>query len=79
MCSSDLGLYQARYGISVIRIRERLSAVTAAGEATRLLGVRPGSPLLEIRRVAFTYDDVPVEWRVSLVDTRRHDYLNDLQ
>ena len=52
---------------------------TAAGEATRLLGVRPGSPLLEIRRVAFTYDDVPVEWRVSLVDTRRHDYLNDLQ
>lgn len=72
------GLYQARYGINVIRISERLSAAAAPERAARRLGLPRGAPLLVIRRVAYTYDDRPVEYRVSWVDTREHEYLSDL-
>jgi len=71
-------LYQSRYGINVLRTDERLRAVLATGEAAQELGIAPGAPLLEIRRVALTFRDRPVELRVSRVDTSRHDYYNTL-
>jgi DNA-binding GntR family transcriptional regulator len=40
--------------------------------------LRPGQPVLRIRRIAYTYADRPVESRVSWVDTREHEYLSDL-
>jgi len=72
------GLYQARYGINVIRISERLSAANAPAQAAELLGLKAAAPVLVIRRVAYTYDDTPVEYRVSWVNTERHEYLSDL-
>ena len=72
------GLYQARYGISVIRIRETLSAESPPKDVCRLLEIAPGAPGLMIKRVAFSYDDTPVEYRVSWVNTARHEYLSDL-
>ena len=69
-------LYQSRYGINVLRTDEHLRAVLANAEEARLLGVNHGSPLLEIRRVALTFRDRPVELRVSRVDTTAHDYHN---
>jgi GntR family transcriptional regulator len=72
------GLYQARYGINVIRISERLSAANPPARTAQLLGIRRGSPALVIRRVAFTYNDTPVEYRVSWVNTDHHEYLSDL-
>jgi GntR family transcriptional regulator len=71
-------LYQSRYGINVLRTDERLRAVLAAGDVAHLLGVAPGAPLLEIRRVALTFRDRPVELRISRVNTARHDYYNTL-
>ena len=71
-------LFQSRYGINVLRTDERLRAVLAGSELAALLGVEPGAPLLEIRRVALTFRDRPVELRVSRVDTSRHDYHNTL-
>jgi DNA-binding GntR family transcriptional regulator len=44
----------------------------------KLLGLRARQPVLNIRRVAYTYADRPVESRVSWVDTREHEYLSDL-
>jgi len=38
--------------------------------------VQAGAPLLEIRRVALTFRDRPVELRVSRVNTAEHDYHN---
>jgi GntR family transcriptional regulator len=69
-------LYQSRYGINVLRTDERLRAVIAGAEEARLLGMVPGAPLLEIRRVALTFRDRPVELRISRVDTAAHDYHN---
>lgn len=72
------GLYQARYGINVIRISERLSAANPPGRIAALLGMRVTAPALVIRRVAYTYNDTPVEYRVSWVNTENHEYLSDL-
>jgi len=69
-------LYQSRYGINVLRTDERLRAVLAGAEDARLLTVAAGAPLLEIRRVALTFRDRPVELRISRVDTSDHDYHN---
>ncbi|MDB5811596.1 MAG: GntR family transcriptional regulator [Betaproteobacteria bacterium] len=72
------GLYQARYGINVVRISERLSAALPSARVARVLGVDRGTPLLVIKRVAYTYHDEPVELRTSWVNTRDHEYLSDL-
>jgi GntR family transcriptional regulator len=72
------GLYQARYGITVTRISERLSAGHPPARAAALLRLSTGAPALAIKRVAYTYDDTPVEYRVSWVNTERHEYLSDL-
>jgi len=72
------GLYQARYGINVIRISERLSAAKPPLQISGLLGIKHGVPALMIKRVAYTYNDTPVEYRVSWVNTGNHEYLSDL-
>lgn len=72
------GLYQARFGINVIRISERLAAEIAPSLVQNFLPVSNKVPTLVIRRVAYTYHDTPVEYRVSWLDTREHEYLSDL-
>ena len=72
------GLFQERFGITVVRADERITAVAAGEREARLLGVARGAPLLRIQRVAYTYKDVAVDARVRLVDSSRHAYLSVL-
>ena len=72
--STIYDLYQEAFGLSVVRTRERLRAAPADTASAALLGVAGSSPLLQIRRVAYTYRDRPIEYRVSLVNTERHEY-----
>jgi GntR family transcriptional regulator len=72
------GLYQARYGITVTRISERISAGHAPARLAGLLALSQDTPALLIKRVAYTYNDTPVEYRVSSVNSERHEYLSDL-
>lgn len=67
-------LYQVSFGLNVIRTDERIRATLASAEQAKLLGVEPGAPLLEIHRIAFSYNDQPVEWRMSYINTERHEY-----
>jgi GntR family transcriptional regulator len=76
--STIYNLYQDAFGISVVRTSERLRATLADAETARLLALSAGAPLLQIRRVAFTYNDDPVEYRVSLVNTARHEYYAEI-
>lgn len=69
-------LYQSDYGISVLRARERARAVAADRHAVRVLGVAQGQPVMQVRRTALTFNDRPVEYRVSVINTARHDYVN---
>jgi GntR family transcriptional regulator len=75
--STLYNLYQDDYGISVVRTEQRLRAALAPREIARPLELAAGLPMLEIHRVAYAYHDAPVEFRVSHVDTRNHDYVGD--
>jgi GntR family transcriptional regulator len=77
--STVYNLYQDAFGISVVRTVERLRATTVDAEIAPLLHVAPGAPMLQIRRVALTYSDVPVELRMSHVNTARHEYWSELK
>jgi GntR family transcriptional regulator len=72
------GLYEARYGITVTRISERISAAHAPARIVDILALSDSTPALVIKRVAYTYNDTPVEYRVSSVNSERHEYLSDL-
>jgi GntR family transcriptional regulator len=69
-------LYQSDHGITVLRARERVRATAAGTEAARILGVAVGLPVLEVHRLALTFGDKPVEYRVSTVNTTSHDYVS---
>jgi GntR family transcriptional regulator len=69
--------YQSHYGINVVRTHERLRAGTADRRAAKALDLPAGAPVLEIFRTAYTYHDVPVELRHSVVDTRERFYEAD--
>jgi GntR family transcriptional regulator len=68
-------VYQMRFGVSIIRAVEELRAVAADASSAKILGLTPGSPALEVRRIAYTFNDVPVEVRRSLVETDHYHYL----
>ncbi len=69
-------LYQTEFGITVVRAHERLRAVGADRAAARVLGVAPGQPVLQVRRVALGLGGQAVEWRISTVISSQHDYVN---
>lgn len=69
-------LYQAEFGITVVRVHERACAVAADRTGSRLLGVPAGMPLLQVRRTALSFGDRPVEYRISAIDSTRHDYVS---
>ncbi len=69
-------LYQSEFGITVVRAAERARAVAADRTASRVLGVNPGTPMLQVRRTALTFGERPVEYRVSTIHTVRHDYVH---
>lgn len=71
-------LFEAHFGVHMVRAEEKLRAVAASAEAAALLRVAPGTPLLSVERVAFTYGDRPVEWRRGLYHTEADFYRNDL-
>lgn len=69
-------LYQAEYGITVVRAHERLRAASADRNCARVLGLAPGTAVLQVRRTALTFGDKPVEYRVSTINTAQHDYVS---
>lgn len=67
--------YQDSFGINVIGTDEHVRAVLASDEHAEMLNMAPGSALLELRRVAYSFNNQPVEWRVSRVNTERYEYV----
>lgn len=72
------GMFQQRFGITVVQLREYITAVAADERAARVLGVARGAPLLRIERTAYTYKDQPVDFRIRLVDSRDYGYMSRL-
>ncbi len=75
---SMYNLFETEFGTRMLRAEERISALAADADAAKLLEVAPGTPLLCVDRVSFTYGDKPVEVRRGLYRTDRHYYKNVL-
>lgn len=72
-------MYETLYGVRMIRASEKLTAVGATAEIAGHLNVKEGFPLLRIERVAYTYGDKPMEWRLGLCVTDDHHYTAELE
>jgi GntR family transcriptional regulator len=72
------GLFETEFGTRMIRATERVRAVLAEPQVGELLDVQPGTPLLSVERVSYTYGDKPVEVRRGLYRTDTHHYHNEL-
>ncbi|MGE5615957.1 MAG: GntR family transcriptional regulator [Bacillota bacterium] len=67
-------VFQQRFGVTIVRIAEQIKAARADAVACEFLGMRSGEPVLELRRVAYTFNEQPVEVRRSMIDTRSNHY-----
>jgi GntR family transcriptional regulator len=80
--SSDTGpmyaLFETEFGIRMVRAQERLRAVNPTPDEAHLLQVEGTTPLLRVERLAYTYQDIPMEWRIGVYRTDHHHYLNEL-
>lgn len=72
------GLFEAEFGVHMIRAEEKVRAVAADAASAALLDVTEGSPLMCVERIAHTYGDRPVELRRGLYVTTAHHYRNAL-
>ncbi len=72
------GLFEAEFGVRMIRAEEQIRAVAADAAVATLLESVSGAPLLEVSRIAYTFGDRAVEFRRGLYDTRHHHYRNTL-
>lgn len=67
--------YQREFGVTVLRMQERVFARTADAQTAKALNLKVGHPLLLVERVAYTYGNRPVEIRRRLYEGLRHHYL----
>lgn len=66
--------FQRHFGLTIVKIREELKAARADAVAAEHLRMKAGEPVLELRRVAYSFDRRPVEVRRSQIDTRSNHY-----
>ena len=71
-------LFETEFGVHMVRAEEKIRAIGADEVASKLLSLPQGAPLLSVERVAYTYNDVPMELRRGLYRTDAHHYKNAL-
>ena len=71
-------LFESEFGVRMVRADEKIRAVTPDDGQATLLEVSPQTPLLSVERIAYTYNDVPMELRRGLYRTDTHHYRNEL-
>lgn len=72
------GLFEAEFGVRMVRAEEKIRAVLPDEEQQGLLKVGATAPLLSVERIAYTYNDTPMEVRRGLYLTDTHYYRNEL-
>ena len=71
-------MFELDFGVRMVRAEEKIRAVLPDEAQARWLDVTEGAPLLSVERLAFTYNDVPMELRRGLYRTDTHHYRNEL-
>ena len=68
--------YEENFGVCVMDFDERIRAVLAPSEDAALIGCQSGAALLEIERLTYSYQNEPVELRISRCETGPRHYLH---
>ncbi len=71
-------MFEVDFGVRMVRAVENIRAIAPDAAQCLLLQVVAGTPLLSVERIAYTYNDVPMELRRGLYRTDSHHYRNDL-
>jgi GntR family transcriptional regulator len=71
-------LFETEFGVRMVRADENIRAINPDAEQAQLLHVETSTPLLSVERVAYTYNDTPMELRRGLYRTDTHHYRNAL-
>lgn len=71
-------LFEAEFSVRMVRASEKIRAVTPDAEQCDLLHLDLGMPLLSVERIAYTYNDKPMELRRGMYRTDTHHYRNEL-
>ena len=71
-------MFEVEFGVRMVRAEEKIRAVLPDAQQAALLKVEQQMPLLSVERVAYTYNDVPMELRRGLYRTDTHHYRNEL-
>lgn len=75
--STIYDLYRNGFGVTVARTVDQLSSVPADADTAKKLDIALGTPLLEIVRVAYTFENQPVELRRSLLHTEKYEFVDE--
>ena len=71
-------LFETEFDVRKVRAEEKIRAVLPDPEQCELLKTNPQTPLLSVERIAYTYNDAPMEMRRGLYLTNKHYYRNAL-
>lgn len=71
-------LFETEFGVHMVRAVEKIRAVLPDPDQSLLLKIEQTTPLLSVERVAFTYNNTPMELRRGLYLTDTHYYRNEL-
>ncbi|WP_296490757.1 GntR family transcriptional regulator [Rhodoferax sp.] len=71
-------LFETEFNVRMVRAEEKIRAIPATELHVQHLKVAPGTPLLSVERVAYTYRDEPMELRRGYYRTDTHHYHNAL-
>lgn len=72
-------MFEAEFGVNLVRATEKIRAVNPSANEAKLLQVNTSEPLLRVERIAYTYNDTPIEVRTGLYRTDTRHYQNELQ
>ena len=71
-------LFETEFNVRMVRAEEKIRAEPAIDGRETLLNVPRGTPLLSVERIAYTYQNVPMELRRGYYRTDTHHYHNTL-
>jgi GntR family transcriptional regulator len=79
MAESNLyAFFASQFGVSIVNINEKLTAVGVGRRQAKHLDIAVGEPVLAIDRLAFDFENKIVEWRCSYCRTDNAFYQSDV-
>lgn len=85
LCDADIILpdtlydyYEAECATTILKVDEQLTAIKAGQAEADLLSLPANSPLLSIDRTAYSFNNITVERRQSVINTAYISYLSEL-